>query len=165
MRHSPPGGRKPRPTDEATGLGSARGRGAQGDGSLSAEAAEGAEPPSSGAGSGESVRFCEFTLRFIWILYAGVSIFGASGATKSRPKLSDQIRDMEIRMADLVDLAIPANAQAAAEALGLKVHRSVTSGARVRQISREEAEIAVECLRDWGISARILEDAPGGPRP
>ena len=67
-------------------------------------------------------------------------------------------------MADLVDLAIPANAQAAAEALGLKVHRSVTSGARVRQIPREEAEIALECLCDWGISARILEDVPGGPR-
>jgi hypothetical protein len=72
---------------------------------------------------------------------------------------------VEIRMADLVDLAIPANAQAAAEALGLKVHRSVTSGARVRQITREEAEIAVECLRDWGVSARILEDMTGGPRP
>jgi hydrogenase maturation factor len=68
-------------------------------------------------------------------------------------------------MADLVDLAIPANAQAAAEALGLKVHRSVTSGARVRQIPREEAEIALECLRDWGISARILEDTLGDPRP
>jgi hypothetical protein len=67
-------------------------------------------------------------------------------------------------MADLVDLAIPANPQEAAEALGLKVHRSVTSGARVRQIPREEAEIAVECLRDWGISARILEDAPRGER-
>ena len=67
-------------------------------------------------------------------------------------------------MADLVDLAFPANAQAAAEALGLKVHRSLTSGARVRQIPREEAEIALECLRDWGISARILEDVPGGPR-
>ena len=67
-------------------------------------------------------------------------------------------------MADLVDLAIPANAQAAAEALGLKVHSSPTSGARVRQIPREEAEIALECLRDWGISARILEDVPGGPR-
>ena len=67
-------------------------------------------------------------------------------------------------MADLVDLAIPANAQAAAEALGLKVHRSVTSGARVRQIPRQEAEIALDCLRDWGISARILEDVPGGPR-
>ena len=80
------------------------------------------------------------------------------------PDILDQIRDVEIRMADLVDLAIPANAQAAAEALGLKVHRSVTSGARVRQIPREEAEIALECLRDWGISARILEDALGGPR-
>jgi hypothetical protein len=68
-------------------------------------------------------------------------------------------------MADLVDLAIPANAQAAAEALGLKVHRSVTIGARVRQIPREEAEIALECLRDWGISARILEQTAGGPPP
>ena len=63
-------------------------------------------------------------------------------------------------MADLVDLAIPANAQTAAEALGLSVDRSVTSGTRVRQIPREEAEIAVECLRDWGITARILEHAP-----
>jgi hypothetical protein len=67
-------------------------------------------------------------------------------------------------MADLVDLAIPANAQAAAEALGLKVHRGVTSGARVRQIPREEAEIALECLRDWGLPARILEDASGAAR-
>ena len=75
---------------------------------------------------------------------------------------SNQIRDVEIRMADLVDLAIPANAQVAAEALGLKVHRSVTTGARVRQIPREEAEIGLECLRDWGISARILEDTSGG---
>jgi hypothetical protein len=77
----------------------------------------------------------------------------------------NQFRDVEIRMADLVDLAIPANAQAAADALGLKVHRSVTSGARVRQIPREEAEIAVECLRDWGISAPILADTLDGPRP
>jgi hydrogenase maturation factor len=68
-------------------------------------------------------------------------------------------------MADLVDLAIPANAQAAAEALGLQVHRSVTSGARVRQIPREEAEIALECLRDWGISARILEKTSSAPPP
>jgi hydrogenase maturation factor len=87
------------------------------------------------------------------------------GRDKVAPEILDQIRDMEIRMADLVDLAIPANAQAVAEALGLKVHRSVTSGARVRQIPREEAEIALECLRDWGISARILEDMPDGPRP
>ena len=56
-------------------------------------------------------------------------------------------------------------AQAVAEALGLKVQRSVTSGARVRQIPRDEAEIAVECLRDWGISARILEDTPRSERP
>ena len=68
-------------------------------------------------------------------------------------------------MADLVDLAIPANAQAAAEALGLKVHRSVTSGARIRQIPREEAEIALECLRDWGICARILEKTSSAPLP
>jgi hypothetical protein len=67
-------------------------------------------------------------------------------------------------MADLVDLALPASAQAAAEALGLKVHRDVTTGSRVRQIPREEAEIAVECLRDWGIAARILDDAARGPR-
>jgi hydrogenase maturation factor len=65
-------------------------------------------------------------------------------------------------MADLVDIVIPANGQAAAEALGLKVHRSITTGARVRQISREEAEIAVECLRDWGVSARIVEDLSRG---
>ena len=63
-------------------------------------------------------------------------------------------------MADLVDIVIPANGQKAAEALGLKVHRSVTSGARVCQIPREEAEIAIECLRDWGISARIVENVP-----
>ena len=61
-------------------------------------------------------------------------------------------------MADLVDIAIPANDRTAAEALGLKVHRSVTSGTRVRQIPREEAEIAIECLRDWDIVARIVAD-------
>ena len=68
-------------------------------------------------------------------------------------------------MADLVDLAIPANAQATAEALGLKVQRSVTSGTRVPQIPRQEAEIALECLRDWGIFTRILEDIPSGLLP
>ena len=67
-------------------------------------------------------------------------------------------------MADLVDLALPANAQAAVEALGLKVHRDVTTGSRVRQVPREEAEIALECLRDGGIAARILDDAAGNPR-
>jgi hypothetical protein len=68
-------------------------------------------------------------------------------------------------MADLVDIAIPSNAKAAAEALGLKVHHNVTTGARVRQIPREEAEIAVECLRDWGFSARIVENAPRDQPP
>jgi hydrogenase maturation factor len=61
-------------------------------------------------------------------------------------------------MAGLVDILIPASGQAAAESLGLKVLRSVTAGARVRQVPRDEAEIAVECLRDWGITARIVED-------
>jgi hypothetical protein len=68
-------------------------------------------------------------------------------------------------MRDLVDIAIPANAQSAAEALGLKVSRSVVSGMRIRQISREDAEIAIECLRDWGFAARILEDTPHGEGP
>jgi N6-adenosine-specific RNA methylase IME4 len=68
-------------------------------------------------------------------------------------------------VADLVDIAIPSNAKAAAEALGLKVHHNVTSGARVRQITRDEAEIAVECLRDWGFSAGILENAPRDEPP
>ena len=62
-------------------------------------------------------------------------------------------------MVDLVDIAIPANARAAAEALGLRVESSITKGAWVRQITRDEAEIAVECLRDWGIVARIREGA------
>jgi hypothetical protein len=87
-----------------------------------------------------------------------------AGAIRSRPQLFANIGDVEIRMADLVDLAIPANAIAAAEALGLKVHRDVTTGARVRQIPREEAEIALECLRDWEVSARILDDVSRGPR-
>jgi len=63
-------------------------------------------------------------------------------------------------MANLVDIAIPAAAQAAAEALGLMVHRSVTSGLRVRGIPRDEAELAIEYLREWGYSARILEHSP-----
>jgi hypothetical protein len=70
------------------------------------------------------------------------------------------IEDGEIQVADLVDIAIPSNGKLAAEALGLKVHHSVTSGARVRQIPRDEAEIAVECLRDWGFNARIIERTP-----
>ena len=64
-------------------------------------------------------------------------------------------------MSDLVDIVLPAAAQSAAETLGLTVHRSVTTGARVRQIPRDEAELAIEYLREWGFSARIVEYAPG----
>lgn len=67
-------------------------------------------------------------------------------------------------MADLVDIALLANAQKAAEGMGLTVQRSVTSGAWVRRLPRDEAEIAVECLRDFGFAARIVGDAPGDGR-
>jgi hydrogenase maturation factor len=71
-------------------------------------------------------------------------------------------------LSELVDIAISANAQAAAEALGLRVVRNITSGTWIRRIPRDEAEIAVECLRDWGFIARIVEreprdDPPTGP--
>jgi hypothetical protein len=68
-------------------------------------------------------------------------------------------------MTDLVDIAIPANGRTAAEALGLKVERNVTTGARVRQIPREDAEIAIACLRDFGFAARIVEDASSALAP
>jgi hypothetical protein len=68
-------------------------------------------------------------------------------------------------MTDLVDIALPSNAQAAAESLGLRVIRNVTSGAWVRRIPRDEAEIVVECLRDWGVAARIVEEGPGDKPP
>ena len=70
-------------------------------------------------------------------------------------------------MPHLVDMAIPANAQATAESLGLIVQRSMTHGTWVRRLPRDEAEIAVECLRDYGFSARIVESEPasGGAAP
>jgi hypothetical protein len=68
-------------------------------------------------------------------------------------------------MSDLVDVVIPAAAQSAAEALGLKVSRSVTTGVRVRRISREDAELALEFLRDWGFSARITAPSSEGDDP
>jgi hypothetical protein len=72
---------------------------------------------------------------------------------------------LEIRMSDLVDIALPANALAVAESLGLVVSRSVTDGARVRRITREEAEIAVACLHDYGVAARIIDvNPPSGPQ-
>jgi hypothetical protein len=61
-------------------------------------------------------------------------------------------------MTDLVSIAIPANARAAAEEMGLTVQRSMTSGAWVRRLPRDEAEIAVECLRDFGFSVRIVDE-------
>jgi hypothetical protein len=68
-------------------------------------------------------------------------------------------------VSDLVDIAIPTSGQAAAESLGLRVIRNITSGAWVRRIPRDEAEIAVECLRDWGIAARIVDDEPRNDPP
>lgn len=68
-------------------------------------------------------------------------------------------------MSDLVDIAIPSGVQAAAESLGLRVIRNITSGAWVRRIPRDEAEIAVECLRDWGFAARIVDGEPRNDPP
>jgi hypothetical protein len=68
-------------------------------------------------------------------------------------------------MSDLVDIVIPANAVAAAEALGLAVSRSVTEGTRIRRIPRDEAEITVACLLDWGFCGRIVEARPPSDPP
>ena len=63
-------------------------------------------------------------------------------------------------MDDFVDILLPAAAQPTAEGLGLTVQRTVTSGARVRSIPRDEAELVIEYLREWGYSARIVEPSP-----
>jgi hypothetical protein len=68
----------------------------------------------------------------------------------------------QIEMSDLVDVAIPAGAQAAAESIGLTVQRSMTNGTWVRRLPRDEAEIAVERLRDFGFAARIVDNGAGG---
>lgn len=68
-------------------------------------------------------------------------------------------------MTEFVDVAIPANAQAAAESLGLMVQRSMTSGTWIRRLSRDEAEIAVECLRDFGFSVRIEDNSSAAEQP
>jgi hypothetical protein len=60
-------------------------------------------------------------------------------------------------MSDFVDIAIPVTAVAAAESLGVKVHRSITTGATIRHVPHDEAEIVLACLQDCGFSARILE--------
>ena len=87
---------------------------------------------------------------------------GHAFQTVSRPvfECGPCIGVWEIRMSDLVDIALPANAQAVAESLGLVVSRSVTDGARVRRITRDEAEIAVACLHDYGVAARIIDTNP-----
>ena len=68
-------------------------------------------------------------------------------------------------MTDLVDMAIPSSAQAAAESMGLAVQRSMTNGTWVRRLTRDEAEIAAECLRDFGFSARIVDSVSGTGLP
>jgi hypothetical protein len=68
-------------------------------------------------------------------------------------------------MSDFVDVALPANARAAAESMGLTVQRSLQSGTWVRRLTRDEAEIAVECLRDFGFTARIVDNAAGAGQP
>jgi hypothetical protein len=90
---------------------------------------------------------------------------GLAVAAAARGSLVNNIRAGEIQVIDLVDIAIPANAQTAAEALGLRVDRSITNGTWVRGVPRDEAEIAVECLRDYGFSARIRDSADQDGRP
>jgi hypothetical protein len=70
-----------------------------------------------------------------------------------------------MRVSDLVDIAIPTTAQKAAESLGLRVTRNITTGAWIRRIPRDEAEIAVACLNDWGITARVVDIGPGDTPP
>src|SRR5579859_7096601 len=88
--------------------------------------------------------------------------YGMTVEAVSCPAIRVFIQVREVPMADLVDFAIPAHAQQAAESLGRKVQRSVTSGARVRHVPRDEAELAVEYLRGWGFAARIVELGPDG---
>ena len=50
------------------------------------------------------------------------------------------------------------------QAMGPTVQRSVTNSAWVRRLPRDEAEIAVECQRDFGFSVRVRDDASGSER-
>jgi hypothetical protein len=100
---------------------------------------------------------------FLCRLYAGAEIVRTPSDLHGIPMAATPICLRIMR--DLVDIVLPAAAHAAAESLGLKVSRSVTSGVRVRRIPREEAEIAVECLRDWGFLARITDPSPEGQDP
>jgi hypothetical protein len=80
-------------------------------------------------------------------------------AVAALPGFATERSRQEFAMTDYVDIAIPANAMAAAEALGLKVQRSITNGTWIRHLSRDEAEIAIECLRDCGFTARMRDNA------
>ena len=63
-----------------------------------------------------------------------------------------------------IQLVSPKVVRMDADNLPVRVgQRSVTTGTRVRQIPRDDAEIAIECLRDWGFSARIVEPTPHDP--
>jgi hypothetical protein len=92
---------------------------------------------------------------FIW---RRLDISAAVRSGRPFTSICNNNSDGEINMTDLVDIAIPANARAAAEEMGLTVQRSMTSGAWVRRLPRDEAEIAVECLRDFGFSVRIVDE-------
>jgi len=124
----------------------------------------------------EQFVFARVTRRFKWILYGVIALFRMRSELlaverRCRGRFGDvagfcsYFSYGEIEMTDLVDMAIPANAQAAAESMGLMVQRSMTSGTWVRRLTRDEAEIAVACLRDFGFAARIVDRADGNDRP
>jgi hypothetical protein len=96
--------------------------------------------------------------RFLDICPTRIVVILQSAVTARRHSATS--RTVEVHITDLVDIALPAAAQATAEAFGLTVQRSVTSGARVRNVRRDEAELAIEYLREWGFAARIVEHPP-----
>ena len=83
-----------------------------------------------------------------------------SQPTQSRARAFRDIQDEEVHMADLVDIALPP--------LLKWPRRRRTHGSAQRdkrrarsRSSRDEAELAIEYLREWGFAARILEHPPG----
>lgn len=101
---------------------------------------------------------------FLDICHTRLTVIPQSVDAVAAARHFETSRTGEVHIADLVDIALPAAAQATAEAFGLVVQRSVTSGARVRDVRRDEAELAIEYLREWGFAARIVEHTPGdGP--
>jgi hypothetical protein len=98
--------------------------------------------------------------RFLDICHTRIAVILQSVDAVMAARHFETLRTGEVHI-DLVDIALPAAAQATAEAFGLVVQRSVTSGARVRDVRRDEAELAIEYLREWGFAARIVEHTPG----